>query len=272
MLHALRKLAREVHRRSVWQVLAGYLVLWFLAYEAVVLATRAIGLPLWTPAMAFVLLAIGLPIVLATTAVEGGIPGLRIVDEVDPNELVGRTPDEVHVVPEAHPLYGQYLTWRNAILGGVMAAALLLTSVVAYLTMWAFGFGPVASLVAQGILEPGDAVVVAEVVNATDDESMGMRVRRLLEEELARSSLVRVGSPADAKIVIRGEVTPAGNGFRVYARVHLPDGMILAGMGATTSSPEGLAAEVAELALRLRQRFGESLREIHEDGSFTDGS
>lgn len=299
MLHTLRKLAREIHRRSVWQVLAGYLVFWFVGYQLVDLLTSVVGLPLWTPAMAFVLLGIGLPVTLATAVVQGGLPGLRIVDVVDPNELEGRTPAEVHVIPEAHPLHGiGFLTWRNAILGGVMAAALLVTSVVAYLAMWALGIGPVGSLAAQGVLEPDDPVFVADFENRTDVRGFGARVRTLMREELGRSTFVdvltpdvaidtmsRVGGDTDpaivglelarragAKVVVDGEVRPAGVGYRIYARIRLPDGTVLGGFGRTAASVDAVDDEVVRLALRLRERFGESLREIREDEDFRPAS
>lgn len=292
MLHTLRKLAREIHRRSVWQVLAAYLVLWFVVYQSVDFLTDAVGLPLWTPAMAFVLMGIGLPIVLATAVVQGGLPGLRIVDVVDPNELEGLSPEEVHVIPEAHPLHGiGFLTWRNAVLGGVMAAALLVTSVVAYLMMWAFGIGPVGSLTAQGILEAGDVVLVAAFDNRTDQPDLGLRIRDLMRAELARSTLVEVADGdtldvlddlpsegpdgigdlgerariAGAQVVVDGTVGSAVAGYLIYARVRLPDGTVLASFDRHAGSQAEIPAEVGRLALRLRERFGESLREIHED-------
>ncbi len=289
VLHNLRKLARDIHRRSVWQVVAGYALFWFLAYRLVVFVAGYVGLPLWTPTMAFVLLAMGFPLVLATAVVQGGLPGLRIEDWVDPNELEGLTPEEVHVVPEAHPLHGVgFLTWRNAVLAGVMGAALLVTSVVAYLTMWAFGIGPVGSLAAQGLIEEGDAVYVAGFVNATDDAEQGQRVRRLMEEELARSDFVEVvdrnrdalpGSAEagetggheeaaralGARLMVDGEVGREDGEYRVYARIRMPDGTLLAGFGRRAASAEQLPAAVAAIAVRLRERFGESLREIYED-------
>lgn len=290
VLHTLRKLAREIHRRSVWQVVAGYTLFWFLAHRLVVEVTDLLGLPLWTPSMASSLLAIGFPIVLATAVVQGGLPGLRIEDVVDPNELEGLTPEDVHVIPEAHPLHGlTLLTWRNAILGGVMAAALLVTSVVAYLTMWAFGIGPVGSLAAQGIIEPDDVVYVAAFEDETGETELGQRVRSLMEIELSRSTLVDVmdrsslpdarafptppglrgerasAQRAGAVLVIDGEVRPAEGGYRVYARIRMPDGTVLAGFGRTAETEDALAEAVGGIALRLRERFGESLREIHED-------
>lgn len=292
-----------MHRRSVWQVLAGYLLLWFVGFEMVEWLTVLVGLPLWTPGMAFVLLGIGLPIVVATAVVQEGLPGLRIVDEVDPNELEGLTPEQVHVVPEDHPLHGaRLLTWRNAVLGGVMAGALLVTSVVAYLAMWAFGIGPVGSLTAQGVLSAGDTVVVADFTNLTDDPTLGARTRDILETELARSSLVAVlrrgssgegatpagegatpSDPSDApdamevarregvKLVVGGVIRPAQEGgYEIEARLLLPDGTVVAGFDRAAEAPDGLVEAISLLSRELRQRFGESLRRIYED-RVTDG-
>lgn len=292
-----------MHRRSVWQVLAGYLLLWFVGFEMVEWLTVLVGLPLWTPGMAFVLLGIGLPIVVATAVVQEGLPGLRIVDEVDPNELEGLTPEQVHVVPEDHPLHGaRLLTWRNAVLGGVMAGALLVTSVVAYLAMWAFGIGPVGSLTAQGVLSAGDTVVVADFTNLTDDPTLGARARDILETELARSSLVAVlrrgssgegatpagegatpSDPSDApdgmelarregvKLVVGGVIRRASDGgYEIEARLLLPDGTVVAGFDRAAEAPDGLVEAISLLSRELRQRFGESLRRIYED-RVTDG-
>lgn len=287
-----------MHRRSVWQVLAGYLLLWFVVFEMVEWLTVLVGLPLWTPGMAFLLLGIGLPIVVATAVVQGGLPGLRIVDEVDPNELEGLTPEQVHVVPEDHPLHGaRLLTWRNAVLGGVMSGALLVTSVVAYLAMWAFGIGPVGSLTAQGVLAAGDTVVVSDFTNLTDDPTLGARTREILETELARSSLVAVlrrgpsgegatpaeegatpSDPSDApdamelarregvKLVVGGVIRRTSDGgYEIEARLLLPDGTVVAGFDRAAEAPDGLVEAISLLSRELRQRFGESLRRIYED-------
>ncbi|MGD8601884.1 MAG: hypothetical protein PVF19_11090, partial [Gemmatimonadota bacterium] len=197
-MHALRKLARTLHRRSVWQVLALYLA----GSWAVVIATRGImfaaGLPAWTPTLALVCVVAMLPLVVATTVVQGGVPGLRIEDAADPNELPGLTPEQVHVVPEAHPLHGAgLLTWRNVLLGGVSSAALMVTSVVAYMTMWALGIGPVGSLLAQGVLEERDVIALRHFQNQTRDPSLAALLTDAFEEELSRAWVVP-GSEDDA--------------------------------------------------------------------------
>ena len=100
-MHFLRKLLREIHRRSIWQVLGIYLAGSWGVLEVVGSLTGYAGLPEWTPHFALVLLLIGLPIVTATAFIQRGMPSLRgeYRDEVPPGELVGRTPDEVHVDP-----------------------------------------------------------------------------------------------------------------------------------------------------------------------------
>lgn len=270
MIHSIRKLAREIHRRSVWQVLAGFLLLSVVVLEAVSLATRWVGLPLWTPAMATILLAIGLPIVVATAVVQGGLPWLRIEDVGDPNELPGKTPSEVHVVPEAHPLHGVgILTWRNAILGGVMAAALLVTSVVAYLSMWALGIGPVGSLLAQGILAEHDTIAVVDFENRTDRPDLGLRLNALLTDALSRSDMVNVVSastaPGGARAFVAGELDTGRSGYRITARMTLADGPMLASFEEVLETEADLVQAVEILSARLRQRIGESLRIIHAE-------
>jgi hypothetical protein len=292
VIHTLRKLAREIHRRSVWQVLGVYGLLSWSAYMAVGAATRALGLPLWTPDMAAALLVIGTPVVIATAVVQGGLPGLRMVDEIDPNAMEGRTPAEVLVVPEDHPLHGIGLfTWRNAVLGGVMAGALLVTSVTSYLAMWALGIGPVGSLLAQGILVEQDAIVVADFGDAGADAELAAFIGEALRVELSRSSvvsvldpeavleaLVRMGRGPDAAfgtevardppalegeaLIIDGGVLREGEERHVFARIVLPDGTQLARFQEAIDEESTWSPTVMLLSDKLRERFGESLRTI----------
>jgi hypothetical protein len=284
-MHTLRKLAREIHRRSVWQVLSVYVALSWGVLLLVEALSNALGLPLWTPDMALALLIIGMPVTLATAVVQEGIPWLRIEDEVDPNELVGRTPAEVHVVPEAHPLHGSSVfTWRNAILGGVMAGALLVTSVAAYLAMWALGIGPVGSLVAQGILHPDDRVLVTAVEPAATG-SVADAARRELESHLRRSTLVRVvgvedleldvspGVPAaesardvaargGIEIVIFVQVTQTDEGYVVSGRITSTDGQVLASYREVAEGADDVHSAAELVSVRIRAKMGEALRAI----------
>jgi hypothetical protein len=288
-MHTLRKLAREIHRRSVWQVLGVYLAIsWGILMLLELLSVR-LGFPLWTPDMALALLLIGLPVVLATTIAQGGLHWLRIEDLVDPNVLVGRTPDEVHVVPEAHPLYGaSILTWRNAILGGAMAGALLVTSVVAYLAMWGLGIGPVGSLLAQGILEPGDRVLFATLDDRTADPLVASTAARALADHLGRSTVVTIvseselatsigagratperildiASRAGIDVLITSEVERVAEGYVISGRILLSNGNRVAAYSEVATTAEGVPEAAATLSTRLREKIGESLRLIRAE-------
>jgi Flp pilus assembly protein TadD len=139
----IRRLIREIHRRSLWQVLGVYVVGGWAALEAVGGIARAAGLPDWLPSLALALLVIGLPIVLATAVVQEGIGGSRASGppalpadgptfrDLPYGDAVGGT------APARTPPGGvrRLLTWRNAILSGlaafglwgVVAAGLVLT-------------------------------------------------------------------------------------------------------------------------------------------------
>jgi len=264
----------------VWQVLGVYGVGSWFAVRGVDSVAIRVGLPLWTADMAAVLLLVGLPIVLATAVVQNGIPWLRIEDAEDPNDLVGRTPEEVHVLPGRSPLFGHAVfTWPNAILGGVMAAALLATSVVAYLSMWALGIGPVGSLMAQGYVAQGDRVLLAEFENRTLDPGLSIVVMepfvaslsastlvRVVDSGLSRAEALRAAGRDEIRIVVDGIVASEGEGFGVTAFIHLADGSQLARFYDVVDDREDLEPLVEELGVRVRERLGEPLRAIRAGG------
>ena len=155
-MHSLRKLLRELHRRSIWQVLGIYLAGSWGVLQVVDYMTGFAGLPAWTPSFAFVLLLIGLPIVTATAFIQEGVPRLRgeYQDEVDPEELEGRTPEEVHrdpgpircTMPACSP--GATPPWA--------ASARARSWWPRWWRTWRCGpwaSGPVGSLVAQGVID-----------------------------------------------------------------------------------------------------------------------
>ena len=84
----LKDLIREIHQRSLWQVLLIYCGAALVAYQAVQAVTEGLGLPQWFPAFAIVLFIVGLPIVLATA----------FVHEVAPPTV---TPEEPTALTEA---------------------------------------------------------------------------------------------------------------------------------------------------------------------------
>ncbi|MEJ2339376.1 MAG: hypothetical protein P8Y15_10820, partial [Gemmatimonadales bacterium] len=65
------RLIREIHSRSLWQVLGIYVVGSWLVLQVVDTLAGALNLPDWAPPLALFLLIIGLPIVLATAVIQG---------------------------------------------------------------------------------------------------------------------------------------------------------------------------------------------------------
>ncbi len=142
-LSRTRNLIHEVHRRSLWQVVAIYAAGSWVALQVVGLLVDNFGLPEWLPPFALVLLVIGLPIVVATAFVQEGIGSRTHAPRPDasaghepgagPGEAgsgaaaagsAGASGPPTGVVPAAaRPARGLF-TWRNVIRGGVGALAL----------------------------------------------------------------------------------------------------------------------------------------------------
>ncbi len=123
-------LIREVHRRSLWQVLAIYLVGAWIAYEVILGLTEGGVLPEWFPGVAVGLFLVGLPIVLATAFVQEGGPGLAdgAITAADSASRDARaattlpsTPGPETPSPAAPSRPAVILTWRNAVGLGVAA-------------------------------------------------------------------------------------------------------------------------------------------------------
>lgn len=133
---SLRHLIREIHRRSIWQVLGVYLVGSWGALQVVDTLVAVAGLPDWFPTLAVALLVVGLPVVLATAVVQEGIPAEREERE-EPEAREAREDFEERAAgservppkapePEPEPprIHHRVFTWKNAIMGGVVAFAL----------------------------------------------------------------------------------------------------------------------------------------------------
>ncbi len=306
-MNGLVRIIREIHRRSLWQVLAVYLAGSWVAIQVVNQLTQTAGLPDWVPPFALVLLVLGLPVVLATALVQetsleqSASPSL---DAPPPaNATPPKDPDREEATPmgsdpflPGHPLVG-LLTWKRVILAGVLAFAILGTAVAGYFVMRIGGFGPVASLVAQGVIEEGEPIVLADFRNATSDphlgsvvsealridlsESLALRVvergqvqgtllRMELDEEttltseLAREVAMREGVAA----YLEGEVAGAGTGFIFSATLRSSeDGATLASFRRTARNEEGVIEAIDRLSQDIRERAGESLRSIRGTGA-----
>ncbi len=150
----LTRLIREIHRRSLWQVLGIYVVTSWAVLSAVDTLGGALNLPEWFPAVALALLLIGLPIVLATAFVQVGDPGSE-VDQPEDSGAEG-APQPQRKTTGVSRLF----TWRNAILGGVGAFALWGVLVAGWLVVagGTLSTGDSASIVLAAVAEVDDAI------------------------------------------------------------------------------------------------------------------
>ncbi len=236
-----------------------------------------LGLPGWVLPAAVGLLAIGLPIVLMT----GHIEKRRVIAQT--TGVVRRDLEE--------GMHG-WFTWRRAILGGGAAFAALGVGTGVYMAMRVLGIGPVGTLMAAGVLEERDPILVADFENRTSDTTLGPSVTEALRIDLGQSLVVKlvettqiadvlrrmeqdVGAKLDLelarevaeregiKAIVSGEVAPLGAGYVLTARlVSATDGETLVPLRETAGDAADIIGAVDRLSSKLRERIGESLRTI----------
>ena len=299
----MNHLIHEIHRRSMWQVLGIYLAASWMVLQVVEVVTGTAGLPDWTPGMALVLLLIGLPIVLGTAFVQGGMPGRSVgsgeaesVQSDAPESPVAfETEPRRQVDPALEfstftPMRG-VLTWRNAIMGGIGAFALLGFTLVAYFVLWTTGLGPQGSLVAQGVFEEGERIVLADfeddtgaglgdvttdairvdlqestVINLAAPAYVGsvlQRMGRSADEEFTAALARELAQREGLKAIIQGEVSAVGSGYLLTASlVAAESGDVLKAFRVPVSSEDELLTSIDKLSQDIREKSGESLREI----------
>jgi TolB-like protein/Tfp pilus assembly protein PilF len=122
----LRDLIREIHRRSLWQVLLIYVGASWGAIEAIDHIAARLMLPDWIPGLALVLVVVGFPVVLATAFVqERELESVvaRAAGTIPP-EAPGDPGRADSPRPGGEPTLRRLLTWRNALGAGVVAFAL----------------------------------------------------------------------------------------------------------------------------------------------------
>ena len=321
-MRMLKEWIHEIHRRSLWQVLGVYLAGSWLALQVVEQLVEAAGLPDWVRPFSLVLLILGLPIVLATAIVQEGVgsggegptssargggddgrdagalqgagPGASpSVDPGAPARTPGDAPAPVSVSGGSRTRHALF-TWRNAILGGVGAFALLGLLTVGWVVSRSLGVGPAASLVAAGVLDERSRIVLAEFESRTGDEELAGSVTELLRVDLSQSQLVRLVEPAfvasvlgrmerptdtpldpdlareiavreGVPAVISGEVNAAGSSYALSARLLTSDGQELAAFRETAEEEGDVIAAVDRLSKEMRAKMGESLRTIRAE-------
>ena len=239
------------------------------------LLVRLLGLPDWAFAGAVGLAAAALPFMLWTGAIErrralaGG---------------AGRAAAPTGVQ--------RWLTWRRALLSAASGFGLLGLVTATHAAMRELGIGPVGTLVASGVLDVRDRLVLADFENRSTDSTLGPSVGEAFRIDLAQSRVVRLldgpavgdalrrmnrppGTRLDlalarelaqrvgAKVVVRGQIDPVGRGYVLAAELVAPaDGAVLVALRENARDDGAIIDAVDRLSRRLRERIGESLKTI----------
>ncbi len=254
--------ARFVERSHPLKVALAFFVLGDVLVLLAMLLTAQFGLPDWTVTGAFILAALALVVAVGTSwAVRRGT----------------RVP-----------------RWRRT--QPVLLAALgaFATAVAGYSAMRVLGIGPAGTLVASGLIDRQDRIVLARFDNVTNDSTLAETVTELFRIDLAQSPTVtllegpqianalrrmerdpsstvtfdlatEIAQREGAKAVVGGEIRALGRDYIVSARlVATSTGETLAA-GRETAKGGALVDAVDRLSASLRKKIGESLKSIRGD-------
>lgn len=279
-----RSLIEEIHRRGLWQAAIAFLGTSWAVLQVVDLFTSRGLLPDWTFNGALVALGLGFPVIMATAYVQ--TPASSAAGGSDDPEA------EPALDPEAPRRLADFLTWRRAFMGGAIAFALLGLGTAVYGVMRIAGIGTPGTLVAQGVLEEGGLVVLADFESSAgtavssdlvtealridleqstafellDPREVGEALRRMVREPdaaLNESVALELAIREGAGLVVSGDVGRLGSGYIVAARIlAAEDGSVLAAFRETAADSTELIEALDELSAGVRSKMGESLRSV----------
>ncbi len=199
------------------------------------------------------------------------------------------------VTPRGTPAPKIRPTWRQAAVasaGSLVAYGLFVSGFIVLRTL---GIGPGASLMAAGKLRDHEQILVADfssrgtdssladvvtealrtdlrqskVVTLTQDGTIRLTLQRMQRTSAARldTSLAReVAQRLGIKAIISGEVQQVGTAYLVIARLtDASSGNELAAFRESAADGAQLIPAIDRLSKKMRERIGESLRELRSD-------
>ena len=293
------RLIGELHRRSVWQVLGSYAVVAWLVLQFAETLEGLIGLPLWFGPTVVIVVLLGFPVLLVTALTQGGWKKRDASESWFHDSAEGG--DEglsSWRSLEGHPLKDalrRVFTWRNAVAGGAIMAILLVLGSAGYSGLRYAGIGPLGSLVAKGVFEPNEELILSDFEDRTTEGTLGETVTALFRIDLSQSTSLHLlerseVAPALArmqldpsaplthevalelarregvKALVAGEVLPLGSGAVVAARlVAANSGETLVALSETAKTVDEVPDAIDRISAKMRERMGESLRRIQAD-------
>jgi tetratricopeptide (TPR) repeat protein len=279
------------------RMLTRTLVMYGIAFLAVALIAKAavsvIGLPNWVFPGALIVMALGLPAILLTGYVQSVV---RRVVGATPTYTPGGTQVAANqgtlatLALKASP----HMSWRRTQMGGVYAVSGFVLLVGVFMLLRALGIGPAGSLLAAGKFDAREPILVTDFSVTNADTSLGRvlsaatkttlgqsKIITLLPEEGVAAALARMerdrtsaidlplarelASRNAIKAIVDGNITGvAGNGgYIVRLRLVTADSLKeLASFIETAEDTPGLIDVVDRLSRSLRERIGESLKDV----------
>ncbi len=269
------------------------LALWALGALSVLsltyAATVSVGLPGWALPVAAVTMLAGLVVIGATGYVQR-VSRQRFIQTPTLTPGGGTAPmgTMATMALRASP----HLSWRRAWVGGAAAVAAFVLVLGGFMTARAKGIGSMGSLIGKGTLTENDRLILADFRSPAGDTTLGVTITEALRADLSQSTSVRVLSRANVRDVLRlmrrpvddgvdlglarevatregikaiveGEVVTLGSGYVVAARLlATQDGAELGTFRETASNPDALLGAVERLSRKLREKVGESFKDI----------
>jgi tetratricopeptide (TPR) repeat protein len=210
---ALKRLIGELHRRSLWQVVVGYLVFVWLLFETFEVLAVSVGLPDWVEPTAAIMLIVLFPALLATASIQRGPktawprltsdpkdgdagPTRSAEPIVEPGPVSSGTAEAAPAPkpPRAPFTAARLFTWRNTVVGGAGAFVGLALLTAVYMILRTAGIGPAATLVAQGTLDDRERMILADFASPADLEELATAITEGMRVDLAQSPTVRIHS------------------------------------------------------------------------------
>ncbi len=247
----------------------------------------ALGVPGWVFPGALIVMALGLPIVLFAWYAD---KTRRQLSTVTPR--TGVAPVTHGTMATLALKAGPQLTWRRAWVGGAVALGSFVLLVIGFMILRAMGIGPAGSLMAAGRLENRGQLIVTSF--PAPDSSLSLLVTEAVRTNLGQSRLVSVMSPVTVaaaldrmqrprtsevtldlareiaqregvKAIVDGTIRSLGTGYAISLRLVTADSLReLALYQETANTPQDMLKAIDKLTRKLRERIGESLRDVRE--------
>lgn len=252
-------------------------------------ATVTVGLPAWAMTGAAILMGIGLVALLFTGWVQRtSYRQYTATPTLTPGGGAVPMGTMATLAMKASP----HVSWQRTWKGGAVAVTAFVLLLGGFMTARAYGVGPMGSLIAKGALAENEKLILTDFKSPASDTSLGVTITEALRADLAQSRSIRVLSRANVRDVLRlmrrpndmhvdlslarevatrdgikaivdGEVVQLGGGFVVAARLLTTQtGEELGAFRETANKPDELLPAVERLSRALRERIGESFKDI----------